>query len=339
MICKHCKKEFDNNLPACPHCGFPSGNGKKTVKEKSNSQESLWIKIVAIAAVFFLIVSTFAVVLTIKKNDLKKPEVVTEEIDDKAKKEEAKKPEKEPVTKEDKTENTDEEPSDSTVEYGMYPQSLLDSKKDEQIKLQLSAKESEETGWITFDAPNDFMQYKDVDLGAEGKYRAVKLISPRPNATPITKYCYVNTVYWFRFEPIEWVQVKGAQNGEAEDTVYYLSEKILDFRASAVATDFYSENSNLNNWLNSTFLNNAFAGEEDQPVPEMNKGVSLISGEDVSDLSNAELTDYAECLSTLTEKSPWLLLDKDGKFVTSDGNDYIPNTIAGIRPFVKAKKQ
>ena len=81
MICKHCKKEFDNNLPACPHCGFPSGNGKKTVKEKSNSQESLWIIIVAIAAVFFLIVSTFAVVLTIKKNNSKNPEVVTEEIE------------------------------------------------------------------------------------------------------------------------------------------------------------------------------------------------------------------------------------------------------------------
>lgn len=67
-----------------------------------------------------------------------------------------------------------------------------------------------------------------------------------------------NTVYWFKFEPVEW-RVLSSKNGN----LFVMAEKVLDSRAyngnvSAVTW----ETSDIRAWLNNEFFNAAFSAEE-----------------------------------------------------------------------------
>ena len=97
-----------------------------------------------------------------------------------------------------------------TFEFGSYSQSLI---TDSDL---VDALENIEGSWISYDyyysdtSQSDFMKYRDVKYKGE-KYRAVTFSSYRPISTSSPNYSsqdnngyHTNTVYWFKYEPLEW---------------------------------------------------------------------------------------------------------------------------------------
>lgn len=136
--------------------------------------------------------------------------------------------------------------------------------------------------YITESQTPDFMWYIDINEGTE-KYRGVYFTSYRPSYTmhyssteyeseqPNNEY-YINTVYWFKFDPISWDVL--SVNEEAGPLM--LSSKILDSReyyhsstlsglrnigGETIYPNNYKE-SNIRKWLNQDFLNTAFSLSE-----------------------------------------------------------------------------
>lgn len=123
------------------------------------------------------------------------------------------------------------------------------------------------------------MWYQDVSYNGE-KYRGVYFTSYRPNScdssTP-TSYSYngydINTVYWFRWEPIEWMVLSSS-----DDDGFLITEKIIDSQQyyhqsssntrnrapydSTTEASVYDSNykySDIRGWLNTDFYNSAFS--------------------------------------------------------------------------------
>jgi hypothetical protein len=108
---------------------------------------------------------------------------------------------------------------------------------------------------------------------------------------------FVDTVYWFRFEPIQW-RVLSNIAGE----LFVMSEKILDSKAynQARLTNVTWETCSLRSWLNNDFLNTAFSSTEQAKI-EMSTVVNddnpwsgMLGGNDTNDklfmLSYSEVT-------------------------------------------------
>lgn len=73
---------------------------------------------------------------------------------------------------------------------------------------------------------------------------------------------YINTVYWFKFEPIQWRVLSNA-GGE----LYVMSEKILASRAyNQLLADVTWETCTLRSWLNNDFYNTAFNAAEQAKI-------------------------------------------------------------------------
>jgi len=76
----------------------------------------------------------------------------------------------------------------------------------------------------------------------------------------------INTIYWFKFEPIQW-RVLSNVNGQ----VFVMSVKILDSRAyNQTDKDVTWATSTLRTWLNSTFYNTAFSPAEKAQISTAN---------------------------------------------------------------------
>ncbi len=176
-----------------------------------------------------------------------------------------------------------------TVKFGTYPQSRVEST----AALSQAAEGAEwksfnyysgtggATGWSNGTmAPGDYMKYADFFL--EGaKYRAVSFSELRPRATGLThdadysymdEYGYaVNTVYYFKFEPVEWrvldpesglVMCTSAIDSQAYNNFVYTlgGKKWGDSEATCFASDY--KNSSIRKWLNDDFYNTAFTAEQ-----------------------------------------------------------------------------
>ncbi|MBQ9912646.1 MAG: fibronectin type III domain-containing protein [Clostridia bacterium] len=88
------------------------------------------------------------------------------------------------------------------IKAGDYPQTEV---KDAKI---VSALEKLPTEWKDMD---ESTKYADVVYNG-GRYRALKLIKARPNTNNYTGYSPSNRIYWFKYEPIEWI-VLDAEKG------------------------------------------------------------------------------------------------------------------------------
>lgn len=187
-----------------------------------------------------------------------------------------------------------------TIQFGSYPQTIV-SESLLISKLNELASNSENwnsykyysSGAISLEKigsmyPGDWMKYIDVSYNGE-KYRGVQIEMSRPSRT---YYCNLNSarssyqrnngyesgnVYWFKFEPINWLILDGStgfvvcdtiiDSQPYSNTIYQNSTKDTYYNNSELtnyASDY--ETSSIRKWLNEDFYNTAFTELEKQSI-------------------------------------------------------------------------
>ncbi len=153
------------------------------------------------------------------------------------------------------------------IEFGSYPQTRV---TDAELIASLETS-SADAAWRPMEytdlAEDEYAFFKDVALDGE-TYRAV-YYSRFNNPSPQQRYGYsLNTVFWFRFEPIEWT-VLDPESG------LLIANDILDTQPinRTVYSVYYSDaqhqyylnnyaHSSIRGWLNGLFSEIAFSGAE-----------------------------------------------------------------------------
>ena len=170
----------------------------------------------------------------------------------------------------------------------------------------------------------DFMWYIDIPYLGE-TYRGVYFTSYRPyytNASSGSNYqskngYSVNTVYWFKFEPIKWRILE-----EEGGTATLLCETIIDCREyypSDSKSSFnhndgrgYANNyalSDIRKWLNETFYNTAFSNLQKEIIEAVNVDNSARSANpDTETVFNDGVNTYS-CKNTTD--NVWLLSERE----------------------------
>ncbi len=173
------------------------------------------------------------------------------------------------------------------IQFGSYPQSEV---KDEALLTELNKIVPEWEEWTSYGyysgnrsagsmVQGDWMRYFDVEYEGE-KYRSVKFTQYRPHYTcgtssdtyQIDNDYYINTVYWFKFEPVDWrildpnigfvISEKVIDSQAYSDTFYYDGkyDHFNDPAYTNYASDY--ETSSIRKWLNYDFYNTAFTESE-----------------------------------------------------------------------------
>ena len=190
----------------------------------------------------------------------------------------------------------DEETECETIEYGTYPQSKV---TDEDLLATLNALAPENfDDWTSYGyyyndsgetysgkmQPGDYMRYYDAVLDGV-KYRAVLFTSYRPYYTDYagsTDNSYqdengynTDTVYWFRFEPIEWrvldpdeglVLCASAIDSQAYNNyIFYADSEYWGDADKTYYANNYAESS-IRKWLNDDFINTAFSASQQENI-------------------------------------------------------------------------
>lgn len=179
------------------------------------------------------------------------------------------------------------------IEFGYYPQSEV---KDEGTLKQLNAalKESDWKSYgyrtgdqetcsrlILFEEPvseaGDYMKYADVEMN-NVKYRAVTFSQYRPkwdfaqsnedNSNQDDNGYFINKVYWFRFDPLEWI-VLDPDTGlvvtkDAIDNQPLMSVDSFTNSDDCVLSDW--SKSTLRELLNKDFLDSVFTAEQQKLI-------------------------------------------------------------------------
>lgn len=163
------------------------------------------------------------------------------------------------------------------INFGSYPQTEV---TDSTTRLKLEAK-SQNAEWSAYPyyssgKQTDFMYYLDLQFGSY-YYRGVRIEQYRPccagfSSSAANSYQDDNgytqyVTYWFRYEPLQW-RVLNPYTG------FVLSESIIDaqdfhYTDSNHANGKYANNwaeSSVRRWLNTTFMNDAFNGTEQQKI-------------------------------------------------------------------------
>ena len=181
--------------------------------------------------------------------------------------------------------------------YGTYPQSEV---KDETL---IAALDSVESNWISYRyfsgsgktsdgqmKPSDYMYYKDVVYDGN-KYRAVTFDKYRPCSTAYnnsSEYTYqinngyeINTVYWFKFEPVKWHILDESSGLIMADIILdaqpynnfcirdsSIEDRTYSYFGDEEQTYFVSDysNSDIRQWLNNDFYNTAFSEENKENI-------------------------------------------------------------------------
>ncbi len=254
------------------------------------------------------------------------------------------------------------------IEIGSYPQSEVTN------RLLISRLNELPLEWISYEyysgdgthgsmSAGNWMKYADVEYEGE-KYRAVYFEKYRPphsvNKNPgagdgayqYTNGYFVNNIYWFKYEPIEWYVLKADEglliSKSILDAQYYSNESYLSggygtFNSpefTYLTNDYIT--SSLCKWLNNSFFNCAF---------ENNKNVTSIDllirkeAENLTDtVRGANGTDYAACQGlnshSLLFESWWLRYTGESvnghcSYVTNSGCAFSqPVMLQGVRPVI-----
>ena len=200
----------------------------------------------------------------------------------------------------------------SYIEFGMYPQTKV---SDETVIMGLNAfatnlpTATNFNGWTSEEIPNeygvkvnekpDYFFFKDVKY--EGNYyRALYFTEIRKynpgsvtiagqgewSVTQTGKGYQVNTVYWFKYEPIVW-EIMSDYNGE----MLLLCKKVIDsnyWNYNGVNISSNYENSTVRSYLNNTFLYYAFTKAERELIFA---NLWQNDGESARDLANRNVCD------------------------------------------------
>lgn len=181
-----------------------------------------------------------------------------------------------------------------TITFGSYPQSRV---TDEALLTALNplANAKPWSEWISYEytygdnskCSNNYIDMKYVDVSYNGnKYRAVKFSEYRPQNAyeePTSGRSYqdnngyvINTTYWFKFEPIEWVKIDAEEGMFVTSTIIdsqcfekydYQNENGYHYSNSSLT--HYSSNyeySSIRKWLNDDFYNTAFSSTEKENI-------------------------------------------------------------------------
>ena len=200
------------------------------------------------------------------------------------------------VSDDNKNDTSDDEEKvvKKKITFGSYPQSEV---TNESLIATLNTKagklptKSAPQKWTSFKhyhkykennedkAERDFMWYIDIMEGNQ-KYRGVYFSAYRPtyvlrSSAATTSYqddngYLINTVYWFKYEPISWTVL---EENSADGTSLLLCDMIIDSREfdydSLTSTPTYDNNyskSSVRTWLNSTFITTAFNTTEQAKI-------------------------------------------------------------------------
>ncbi|MBQ7547907.1 MAG: InlB B-repeat-containing protein [Clostridia bacterium] len=163
------------------------------------------------------------------------------------------------------------------INFGSYPQSQV---TNQTTLLKLEAK-SQGMDWTAYPyyiegVQTEYMYYLDLQLGTD-YYRGVRFNCYRPRLIKDTGFAnkslqdengfYPNITYWFLYEPLQW-RVLNPYTG------FVLSMSIIDsqtfnYTDESHSSGKYASNwaeSTIRQWLNTTFINDAFNGAEQKQI-------------------------------------------------------------------------
>ena len=172
------------------------------------------------------------------------------------------------------------------IEYGNYPQTKV---TDTELIEKLNAQELnwKSYGYISSNEKASYMRYCDVVLDGS-KYRGVYFSTYRPSSildstSTTTKNSYgntitfqysngyyINTMYWFKYEPLRWrvLDIFGLVISEniidSQSFTNYVLINNYDYYGDKDKS-FYSndyKNSSIRKWLNEDFYNTSFTKEQ-----------------------------------------------------------------------------
>ncbi|MGN0634916.1 MAG: DUF6273 domain-containing protein [Acutalibacteraceae bacterium] len=163
------------------------------------------------------------------------------------------------------------------IQYGTYPQSR-ETDNGTLLRLEAAAMSKDWTAYPYYISgkQTEYMYYLDVKLGTQ-TYRGVWFDRYRPyytgnsssesNSKQDDNGYRPGVVYWFRYEPLQW-RVLNPYTG------FVLCETIIDSQDFHHTTDNHANGKYANNWgesdlrtfLNTTFMNTAFNGAEQQAI-------------------------------------------------------------------------
>ena len=163
-----------------------------------------------------------------------------------------------------------------TLSFGSYPQQRV---ADEDTVRALNALVQQWKPYAIYAGngnlysakPIEGMTYADVTL-AGVRYRAVRFSQYRPHATyePAGRIhsfqdenAYeADTVYWFRYSPIEWTVLQ-----QQEDGVLVLTNRAIDSQSYDLVQDHITyEDADIRQWLNEDFYDAAFTATEQKSI-------------------------------------------------------------------------
>ena len=243
-----------------------------------------------------------------------------------------------------------------TIYFGTYPQSIV---TDKTLTAALSSSagtfptSENSQSWTSYGyymglSVSDFMWYVDLTHNGE-KYRGVYFTSYRrseclrssgkPAIIQKENDYYVNTVYWFKYEPIKW-RILYESGGKAllfADLA--LDSQNFDYKGGNKYNSYYAT-STIRTWLNDTFYNTAFSYLQKQIIQlttvKNNHWNSYTTPEDTSDnvflLSIDEVKNSAYGFNTDTSATDSARQKKSSDYAKSQGcwqrteNGYYGNT-------------
>ena len=153
------------------------------------------------------------------------------------------------------------------IEFGSYPQTEVTSSI---IKSALNNRVDEWLAYAVYTGEDklytaelaELAYYADVEYAGE-RYRALKFIEYRPYNTYIEPEIYnsyqdengyyIETVYWFKYEPIKWVVLS-----ESENSYFVVSLNCVDSQSFNYNANTGWKNSDLRVWLAEEFYETAF---------------------------------------------------------------------------------
>ena len=232
------------------------------------------------------------------------------------------------------------------IQFGSYPQSEV---KDAQTINALNILAPEWDNWTSYGyyssgtgdygtmKKGDWMRYVDIKYDGN-KYRGVKFTKYRPydtygsssNTYQDDNGYSTNTVYWFKFEPIDWRALDPTaglvmcetiiDSQPYSNTVYYnrnVKEYFNDSSYNYYACDY--ETSSIRKWLNNDFYNTAFTDSE-------KKEINITTLNNDGYCTSVSITGYEKFDSGLTNDKIFLLSYNESRNsdfgFNSSGSDY-----------------
>ncbi len=191
------------------------------------------------------------------------------------------------------------------IEFGNYPKTrITDEALIFSLETAAAAVEWRAQGYSASD-DTEYSFFKDVELDGT-MYRAIRFT--RYYGSAQARYGYqTNTVYWFRFEPIQWTVLdpdSGLLIANAVLDVQPINNVIYNTQYSDPDSLYYLNNyahSSIRGWLNMTFMDAAFSEteaevivlrEQDNDLSDMDDAYARYACENTSD--DVFLLSYSE---------------------------------------------